>query len=267
MGKGRGGPGEAAAPPGAGAPGGLGLRAASPQPPGRELGQPGGPLRALPAAPGAASSGGAARGARSPTSRSLLRAPPLSLRSLRPAPRGRWRGQRRGSGAAQSVTGCSSPRPRGPSGLQGGRGGGGRGAMGREGSARGWGGGGGGRGGRGGRARPPALPGASLRLETRRPEPAVSREPQQLRGPRATEPRLFMADPPSGGALGLRGPGGGGRGEGPRGAGAANLAPRPRRGPGAPGAPPRRGLQGPSQERPARPRPRGSPGRRGRRVS
>ncbi|XP_045292998.1 uncharacterized protein LOC123575997 [Leopardus geoffroyi] len=42
------------------------------------------------------------------------------------------------------------------------------------------------------------------------------------------------------------------------GAGAANLASRPRRGPGVTGAPPRRCLQGLSQERPARSRPRGS---------
>ena len=85
------------------------------------------------------------------------------------------------------------------------------------------------------RARSPALPGRSLCLETRSPEPAMCREPQQLRGPRATEPRLFMADPPSGGALGSRGP-------------------------GVTGAPPRRCLQGLSQERPARSRPRGSCG-------
>lgn len=44
------------------------------------------------------------------------------------------------------------------------------------------------------------------------------------------------------------------------GAGAANLASRPRRGPGVTGAPPRRGLQGLSQERPARSRPHGSLG-------
>lgn len=62
----------------------------------------------------------------------------------------------------------------------------------------------------------PALAGVSLCLETRRPEPEICREVQQLRGPRATETRLFMADPPSGGALGRWGPGRGGRGEGPR---------------------------------------------------
>lgn len=66
------------------------------------------------------------------------------------------------------------------------------------------------------RARSPALPGGSLCLETRRPEPEICREAQQLHGPRATELRLFMADPPSGGALGRRGPARGGRGEGPR---------------------------------------------------
>ncbi|KAM7248848.1 hypothetical protein CapIbe_000887 [Capra ibex] len=54
-----------------------------------------------------------------------------------------------------------------------------------------------------------------------------------------------MADPPSGGALGRHGPGKWGGGGGKRGgggtaagAGAANLASRPRRGPGVTGAPP-----------------------------
>ena len=124
------------------------------------------------------------------------------------------------------MTGCSYPLPRGPSGLEDRTGGCGCGAMEREGSGRGWG---------PARVRSPALPGGSLCLEMRRPEPAICREAQKLSGPRATEPRLFMADPPSGGALGRRGPGGrggrkGGRDRGGGGGGQSRLPtpPRPR---------------------------------------
>lgn len=95
------------------------------------------------------------------------------------------------------------------------------------------------------RERSPALPGGALCPQLRRPEPAICRQAQKFRGPRAVETRLFMADPPSGGALGRRGPGKWGGGGGKRGgggtaagAGAANLASRPRRGPGVTGAPP-----------------------------
>lgn len=120
------------------------------------------------------------------------------------------RGRRGGGCAVQSLAEFPRRLPRGPSELEGGMGGGGRGAMERERrrGAHGW----------GGRAwaRSPAPAGVCLRLQTRRPEPEICREVPQLRGPRATETRLFMADPPSGGALGRWGAGRGGRGEGPR---------------------------------------------------
>lgn len=108
------------------------------------------------------------------------------------------------------------------------------------------------------RERSLALPGGTLCPQLRRPEPAICRQAQKFRGPRAAETRLFMADPPSGGALGRRGPGkwgggaerGGRRDRGGGGGGQPRLQtpPRPRshrrasasrdspgRDPGAPG--------------------------------
>lgn len=67
----------------------------------------------------------------------------------------------------------------------------------------------------------PALPGGPLHSE-----PAICREAQQLHGPRATERRLFMADPPSGGARGRRGPVGGAGGEGRDRGGGGGAEPR-----------------------------------------
>lgn len=114
------------------------------------------------------------------------------------------------------------------------------------------------------RERSPALPGGALCPQLRRPEPAICRQAQKFRGPRAAETRLFMADPPSGGALGRHGPGkwGGGaeRGgeEGPRrGRGRPTSPPDPA---AAPESQAHLRLQGLSRERPARSGPRGSGG-------